>query len=171
MPAILRFLHLTGLVVWIGGIVFFSFVAAPALFGALPRDMAGRATAAIFPRYYLVGFAAGALAFVSAALGGFLRPRSWTRLLMGELLLLLLMLVLTLYAWKGILPEAARLRVALRAPGGDQEISAPATADREALAARFQVLHRRSVALNGATLALGTLALLSVALRLKEVGP
>lgn len=171
MPATLRFLHLTGLVVWIGGIVFFSFVTAPTLFGVLPRDVAGRVTAAIFPRYYLLGITAGLLALVSSAVGGFLRPRSWTRLLTGELLLLLLMLVLTLYAWKGILPEAARLRIALHASGAGQESTAPVTADHEAMAARFQVLHRRSVAVNGITLLLGAGALLDVALRLREAGP
>ena len=37
MATVFRFFHLLALVVWIGGIVFFSFFTAPALFGVLPR--------------------------------------------------------------------------------------------------------------------------------------
>ena len=62
MAATLRYLHLLALVIWIGGVVFFSFFTAPALFSALPREMAGRATAAIFPRYYMMGGICGGVA-------------------------------------------------------------------------------------------------------------
>ncbi|HEV8700511.1 MAG TPA: DUF4149 domain-containing protein, partial [Candidatus Polarisedimenticolia bacterium] len=49
MSALLRTAHLLALGIWVGSVVFFSFFTAPTLFGALPRDMAGRAVSAIFP--------------------------------------------------------------------------------------------------------------------------
>lgn len=152
--AALRFVHLLALVVWIGGVIFFSFVTAPALFGALPRDMAGRATAAIFPRYYLLGGICGGVAILSAALLG-MRGRSAGRPLILELVLLGLMTALTLYAGQVILPRASALRLAL--PGLE------GTPAHEEAQRRFASLHARSVRLNGAVLllGLGTLALLA----------
>ena len=43
--------------VWLGSIVFFSFVAAPALFAELGSDRAGEAVNVVFPRYYQFGLA------------------------------------------------------------------------------------------------------------------
>ena len=67
MTALLRFVHLLALGLWIGSIVFFSLVTAPGLFGALPRDQAGQAVSAIFPRYYAFGAACGLTARGSAS--------------------------------------------------------------------------------------------------------
>ena len=46
---------------WLGSIVFFSFVAAPALFSELGSDRAGEAVNVVFPRYYLFGVAMAAV--------------------------------------------------------------------------------------------------------------
>jgi hypothetical protein len=46
---------------WLGSIVFFSFVAAPALFAELGSDRAGEAVNVVFPRYYLFGVAMAAV--------------------------------------------------------------------------------------------------------------
>lgn len=43
--------------VWLGSIVFFSFVAAPALFSELGSERAGEAVNVVFPRYYVFGVA------------------------------------------------------------------------------------------------------------------
>jgi hypothetical protein len=43
--------------IWLGSVVFFSFVAAPALFSELGSDRAGEAVNVVFPRYYLFGVA------------------------------------------------------------------------------------------------------------------
>jgi uncharacterized membrane protein len=153
--AAVRFLHLLGLAVWIGSLVFFSFVTAPSLFGALPRELAGRATAAIFPRYYLVGAGSGLVALAGALLI-WLRGGGRERPLLAEAILLVLMLALTLYAWQGILPEADRLRGLLHTAQDTPEGAA---------AARFGRLHRRSVSLNGAVLLLGLGALVAESLR------
>lgn len=47
---------------WLGSIVFFSFVAAPALFSELGSDRAGDAVNVVFPRYYDFGLAMAVLA-------------------------------------------------------------------------------------------------------------
>lgn len=47
---------------WLGSIVFFSFVAAPALFDQLGSDRAGDAVNVVFPRYYAFGLAMAAVA-------------------------------------------------------------------------------------------------------------
>src|SRR3989442_15952757 len=87
MTAPLRFVHLLALGLWIGSVVFFSLVAAPGLFGALPRDAAGRAGSALFPRYYAFGAACGVTAPPSGLL---LRARQGAR---GRLLVIQLALV------------------------------------------------------------------------------
>lgn len=54
---------------WLGAMAFFSFVAAPRLFGVLDEAAAGRVVDSIFPRYYELGVALGA----AAALAGVAR--------------------------------------------------------------------------------------------------
>jgi putative copper export protein len=155
MIAALRYAHLLALAVWIGSVVFLSFVAAPALFGALPREMAGRATAAIFPPYHALGAACGLVAILTALLAA-ARAGAWTRPLAIEIGMLVLMTGLTLCNRQTILPRAQAARAALAGPAGSPE--------PEAARARFAALHRISVALNGAVLllGLGTLAIASV---------
>lgn len=56
---------------WLGIMAFFSFVAAPGVFGAIDRRMAGEAVAALLPAYYRWGIvlsavAVGALLVVAA---------------------------------------------------------------------------------------------------------
>ena len=50
---------------WLGTIVFFSFVAAPRVFGVLERDRAGDVVNEIFPTYYSLGAALGVVALVA----------------------------------------------------------------------------------------------------------
>lgn len=54
---------------WLGSIVFFSFVAAPALFDELGEERAGDAVNVVFPRYYSFGLWMGAVALVVWAAG------------------------------------------------------------------------------------------------------
>jgi len=54
---------------WLGAMAFFSFVAAPRIFGVLGAADAGRVVNDIFPRYYEVGVALG----TAAALAGLAR--------------------------------------------------------------------------------------------------
>lgn len=54
--AIVKYLHMLTLCVWVGGMVFFTFIGAPAIFKDLPRDMAGVAVGGIFPKYWMMGY-------------------------------------------------------------------------------------------------------------------
>jgi hypothetical protein len=130
------------LVVWLGEIVFFSFVVAPSVFGALPQDVAGRVVGAIFPRYYLLGTIAGALALAAALTlrGGTAATRSWS----AVVVMLALMLAATLYAGGIVHPRAQALRPRLHDVSVDP-----------AVRVAFDRLHRRAVQLNGAVLVLG----------------
>jgi hypothetical protein len=47
---------------WVGSIVFFSLIAAPALFDELGEDRAGDAVNVVFPKYYSFGIWLGAVA-------------------------------------------------------------------------------------------------------------
>jgi hypothetical protein len=129
------------LVVWVGEVVFLSLVAAPGLFAALPRETAGQAVGALFPAYYAIGAAAGAVAVGAAAWLWRGAPRSarW-----GALTIMLgLMLAATLYAGAVVHPRARALRPALHAAaeGGAR--------------AEFERLHRLAVSLNVGVLLLG----------------
>jgi hypothetical protein len=65
-----RYLLVIGWAVWLGSVVFFSFVVAPTAFAALGREGAAPLMRSIFPRYYLVGLASGAAMLIAAfALG------------------------------------------------------------------------------------------------------
>src|SRR4029077_14510230 len=64
--ALVRFVYLLALALWIGEIVFFSFVVAPGVFGVLEGPHAGAVVGAIFPRYYALGTVAGAVAIACA---------------------------------------------------------------------------------------------------------
>lgn len=147
---------------WVGTMVFFTFVAAPALFASLPRDQAARAVGAIFPKYYLIGYAAGAIIFVAsvlrarrpAYLAGYTVRRAPSR---WPVLAAAVMLGLTLYAGLVLLPEAQQLQAQI--PTFETDQMTPA---REA----FQRLHGITWALNLVVLVLGLLLLLSRAVAL-----
>ena len=156
MSVLLRVVHLLAVGLWVGSVVFFSFVAAPGLFGALPRDMAGRAVSAIFPRYYAFGGACGLVAILSGVLIG-ARQASWGRLLLIETVLLVVMTGLVAYSGWVVLPRAAQARALLPGPQGS-----PGSAEAEA---RFASLHRLSVLLNGSVLLLGLVAFALAAAR------
>jgi uncharacterized protein DUF4149 len=151
---LLRFVHLLALGLWVGEITFFSFIAAPAIFRVLGAPRAGEVVAAIFPRYYALGIAAGAIALTTAVvLGGRATadgPWKAAALALG------LALAATLWAGLRVYPETRRVRA-------EMEIAGPASPAAE----RFARLHRRAVALNAASLvgALAGLGLSAGALR------
>ena len=140
MNWLLLWLHLLALAAWLGETLFFSAVVAPALFGGLDVEQAGAAVGLIFPGYYAVGYASGALLVATAlALWRRTRPTGGVWLLAG--IVAGLALCACLYAGLGILPEADALRQHLHDP------AAPASV-RE----RFDALHRLAVQLNAAVL-------------------
>ncbi|MBI3768970.1 MAG: DUF4149 domain-containing protein [Deltaproteobacteria bacterium] len=143
------------LVVWLGEIVFFSFIVAPSVFGALPQEIAGQVVGVIFPRYYGVGTVAGAIALVAALMlrSGTSATRPWS----AVVLMLALMVAATLYAGRVIQPRTQALRPQIH----------EATVD-PAVRAEFDRLHRLAVQLNGAVLLLGiaTVCVAATSLRL-----
>ena len=152
MIGLVRFLYLLALALWVGEVACFSFVVAPAVFGVLGEARAGDVVGAIFPRYYALGTAAGAVAL---ACGVVLARRAtaaawWT----GAVVALALGLAATLWAGRVVHPRAQRLRVALHARG-----EAP-SADPA-----FRRAHRTAVALNGVALLAGLVGLSAAALR------
>jgi uncharacterized membrane protein len=143
---VVRFVYLLALAVWIGEIVFFSFVAAPAIFGVLGAARAGAVVGAIFPRYYALGTAAAAIAVACAAVLA-LRATAWGWW-PATLACLVVGLAAMLWAAAVVHPRAQRLRLALEASGG---VSGEDPA--------FRAAHRSAVALNAAALVAGVAGL------------
>ncbi|UPV73707.1 DUF4149 domain-containing protein [Halorussus limi] len=109
--------------VWLGSIVFFSFVGAPTTFDVLGDD-AGRVVNAIFPKYYSFGTALGFVAS-AAALVARVGPYDGVALAV----LPLVGVALNLYARQVLIPKMER--------AGDDG---------------FAKYHKQSVALNGVTM-------------------
>lgn len=152
----MRLLPAAAVLVWLGIMAFFAGVVAPAAFSTLDREAAGRFVSAVFPRYYALGAALGALALIGLGVRFVLGPRRpWDAL---ALVLVGVMLATTLYAWLVVLPAAHAAREALR-----QSASAPGAVSTEAQA--FARLHRLSGLLNGTTMLAGVLVLAAVGLR------
>jgi hypothetical protein len=112
--------------VWLGSIVFFSFVAAPTTFDVLGDD-AGQVVNAIFPKYYDFGFGLGAVAFLAAVVAGTLT--SFDAVLVALLALVVVGAALDGYARWVLIPKMER--------AGDDA---------------FAQYHRQSVVLNGVTM-------------------
>lgn len=148
--AITLFIYLLSIVCWLGGMIFFTILTAPTVFATLPTIDAGKVVAAIFPRYYLLGYIAGVIGVILASYFIFARgPRLWWSL---AALALAIGLGLTLYAGTAIRPRISALRAVATDPNPDA-----------AGKAEFDQLHRASVALNGGAMLCNLLALLGSA--------
>src|SRR5271163_3001561 len=64
--AITLFIYLLSIVLWLGGMVFFTIITAPAVFAVLATADAGKVVSTIFPRYYVMGYAAGTISVILA---------------------------------------------------------------------------------------------------------
>lgn len=151
------FIYLVAIGCWLGAIVFFSFVTAPTLFGALPIAEAGKVIHAIFPRYYYVGYISGTIAVVSSVyLTAVRSPRLWWS---ATAVALAIALGLTFYAGAVILPRVDSLR--------DVAVEQNPNPERKA---EFDRLHAVSVYLNGAVLLLDLAAVAGTAIALTRHG-
>jgi len=139
VTTILRLCYLLGLSVWIGEVIFFSFVVAPAIFSVLGPAPAGDVVSVIFPRYYALGIGAATVTLASAlALGRRATlPRLWT----ATSAVVAVGLLATVIAGTVVHPRAQHLRAAAHAAGQAPSDSEP-----------FQRAHRLAVGLNGAAL-------------------
>jgi hypothetical protein len=148
---ILLFIYLLAMVCWLGAIIFFSFFTAPVVFTVLARPDAGKVVSVIFPRYYILGYVAGGLAFLIAiyllAIGS--GARGWW---LASVLTIGIALGCTFYAGIVVRPRVDAIRSV-----SEEENPDPATK------AEFDNLHKLSVALNGAVLLLDLIALFGTA--------
>jgi hypothetical protein len=143
-------IYLAALGCWLGGIVFFSFFTAPAVFTVLPRHEAGQLISVIFPRYYMLGYIAGTISLLLAIyLTAVNSPRMWWGV---ATLALAIGLGITFYAGRVILPRADALRAVT-------EDASPDPVKK----AEFDSLHHNSVILNGAVLLLNLAAIVGTA--------
>jgi hypothetical protein len=142
MYTIIKSLYLLALIIWVGEVVFFSFVAAPSIFRTFPTADAGRAVGAMFPIYYRLGYVCGAVVLVGSLilLSGAAARVSWA----VNSVLAAVMLAATLYAGTVVYPRAALLR---------PQIHEAATS--QSMKDEFSRLHLLAVRLNGVVLLCG----------------
>ena len=129
-----RFLLILALVVWIGGIIFFSFVVAPATFSLLPaQEVAGRLVAYSLKSLHIIGLICGVIFLTSTFLLQLRRVKTLRAAV-------LLMILLTAFSQFGVTPEMEKIREAV---GG----SIQALPHQDAGRAAFDRLHQISVIL------------------------
>ena len=145
----LRFLMLLSLVVWIGGIIFFAFVVAPALFTMVPsQHIAGLVVARSLISLHWIGIVS-AVVFLLCAMVSSRGP--------AKVLLVGIMLALTLILQFGIVRRMEQLRASV--PNADVSVLAANNPTR----AQFDRLHSYSTKLEGSVLVLGLITIFLVA--------
>jgi hypothetical protein len=135
-----RFLQLLALVVWIGGIIFFSFVVAPGLFALVPTTLAGSVVGRSLAILHYMGLICGAV-FLAASFLLHSPAQKPMRVLV------LLMMLLTGISQFGVTRQIHHLREMV----GAVEVLPPKDAGRAA----FDRLHQISVILESLVLVLG----------------
>lgn len=144
---VLRFFMLLSLVVWVGGIVFFAFVVAPALFTLLPTPhMAGLVVTRSLKSLHWIGLLAGLVYLVTSFAYARLTTASAQPLGVRHLLIYF-MLALTAVLQFSIIPRMDALRLSV----GQIDAVAPDNPVR----LHFNALHVWSTRLEGAVLLLG----------------
>ena len=152
--AFIRFLMLLALVTWIGGILFFAFVMAPALFTVLPtRDLAGQVVAHTLPPLHWIGVVCAVVFLLCSTLDALNRPGVQHG--MSRNTLVTIMLLLTLGSQLGVTRRMETLRRDMGA------IDTVAAADPRRLS--FDRLHQLSTGLEGGVLLLGIATLYLIA--------
>lgn len=143
MRTFLRFIILLSLIIWIGGIIFFSAVVAPRVFSVLMplaggQHLAGNIVNLSLNALHWIGLVCGAI-FLGAS---YAKSRSFQR---SQHYVVLVMLSLTLVSLAWVTPQMIKLR---EYDPMKQSVPAEVTAS-------FDYLHSLSVALEGAVLLLG----------------
>jgi uncharacterized membrane protein len=154
---ILRFIYLLSVALWIGGMAFFSFLAAPSIFKVLLREEAGRVVSDIFPKYYWQGIICGAIALAtSVALG--MRER-WNILLIVRTIMIGVMVIGVLYSVVILQPKIQAVKA--------QITSFESLSPTDPLRLEFGRLHGRSFSVNAAVLLLGVIVVFITAFTMK----
>jgi len=149
MTVFIRALRLLAIVVWVGGLIFFAFVVAPAAFHVLPSTHeAGAVVGATLRVLNVIGHACGFIFLLATITSWFRSAPSGRKLLITEVLLVVLMIAATMYVQSSIVPAMERDRIAA---GGDVDAAPkdnPARMD-------FERLHPLSEKVEGSALFLG----------------
>ncbi|MCI0351838.1 MAG: DUF4149 domain-containing protein [Acidobacteriales bacterium] len=154
MRDLLRFLMLLSLVVWLGGIGFFSLVEAPTVMQVVrDRQLGGAIIGASLTQLHYIGITCG-LSFLIISLRMNYVEIGAARFFQLSNMLVLGMLALTLISQLVLLPEVTVLRSGQTTP--------------EVLA-QFQRLHRWAVILEAGTLLMGLAVLWQAGRRLRSV--
>lgn len=118
MLTALRFLELLALGLWLGALVFFSFMVAPAAFAVLPsRQLAGDLVGHLLPRLHLLGYLCGTVYLVALGVEQRLTQGS-LRAVALPMLLVAAILVMTAVSQFGLEPRLAGLRAEMTAAFG-----------------------------------------------------
>ncbi len=152
MSTILRYVEFLSLGIWLGSIIFLSFVVAPGAFTTLgSRDQAGALVGLALGRMHVLGLGCGAVFLAARAALSVLAGRGLSALLAPAALLVILMLVLTGVSQYRVSARMAHLR--------QQMVSVDRTPEDNPLRIEFNRLHRVSVSLEVAVLLAGLGAL------------
>jgi uncharacterized membrane protein len=151
----LRFFMLLSMVVWVGGIIFFSCVVAPALFGILPtRHLSGLVVTRTLGSLHWIGVVCGGVFLICSVFVAYNTTGS-PQLTAARNVLVFAMVVLTLFSQMGVSTRMA----ALRAEMGEIDKIPAADARRVA----FNHLHQWSTGLEVVVLILGLVTLYVIA--------
>lgn len=145
--SLLRFFMLLSLVVWVGGIIFFAFVVAPALFTILPSPhLAGLVVTRSLKALHWIGLVAG-LVYLLTSLAYARLTTASAQPLAARNVFIYCMLALTAVLQFSIIPRMDALRLSV----GQIDAVAPDNPIR----VQFNALHAWSTRLEGAALLLG----------------
>jgi Domain of unknown function (DUF4149) len=150
-PTLLTFfnaVYLLALANWVGSIAFFSFGVAPIVFRVLGPEAGTKFGRTLFPRYYLWGATAAAIALPAVVCGPMTYPELRGPTVGIQALFVIVGALVMLYCGNSLTPAINAARDA--GPAG---------------AARFDALHKRSVRLNALALLIGTGLLIAFAAR------
>jgi hypothetical protein len=154
MATLLRILRLVPLALWVGGEVFFVVVAGIA-FSVLPdAHTAGLVVRGALIALHRMGMCGGVV-YLAATLILFATQRDRHRARVVEMVMVAVMLVLTAYSQRSVIPRMEKDRLSV---GGDVN----AVAAQDPARQEFERLHAVSVDLEGAVL-IGGLVLLVLA--------
>ena len=145
MAPLSAFIFLASLAIWVGSIVFFSWVATPNVYGAWPPQQAIRAMAPMARSYLTLGWICGLIALLSSL---FMAPIDGIYVT-GRIVLVAVMFLLALYLSFGLGSKVRQAQQTM-AEAGDDEVP------KEALKS-FDEFHGTVSQLNGALLLLGFL--------------
>ena len=149
--SLLRFFMLLSLVVWVGGIIFFAFVVAPALFTILPSPhLAGLVVGRSLKALHWIGLVAGLVYLVTSLTYARLTAAS-AQPLAARNVLIYFMLALTAILQFSIIPRMDALRLSV----GQIDAVAP----DNPVHVQFNALHVWSTRLEGTVLLLGLIVI------------